>query len=113
MTPLTNDHRAIIGVAAVEAAVERQDLLLSEHENGWEAPEFDDVMVTAIQDTLVGVAHTCQRFGLSPGQCFEDALTHYQRNVRARRRAQVIADGAHTTLAEARELLTQPTERIE
>lgn len=103
MTPLTNDHRAIVGVAAVEAAAERIDILLSEYSSDW-TTEVDDVMVTAIEDTLVGIAHCCNRFGLSPRECFEDALKRYGHNVVQRPAARTVANGDTTTLAAVREL---------
>jgi len=108
MTPLTNDHRAMVGVAAVEAAAERLDILLSEYDGGW-TNEVDDVMVTAIQDTLVGIAHCCNRFGLNADECFKDALKRHSNNVHLRAPARTVADGDYVTLAQARNIATRPT----
>ena len=106
MTPLTNDHRAIIGVAAVEAACERIDLLLSEHEYDWD-PEVDDVMVTAIEDTLACIAHTCDRYGIQPAECFNDALKRYGRRVLTLGQAATVGDGDHLSLTEIRNQILQ------
>lgn len=106
MTPLTNDHRAIIGVAAVEAALERFDLLLSEHESDWD-PEVDDVMVTAIEDTLACIAHTCDRYGVPPADVFQDALKRHSKRVLTLGQATTVADGDYQSLAEARKQILQ------
>lgn len=87
-----NDERADRGIAAIHAGT------------GQPHPWLEAPIVSAIETTLVNVAHACDRFGLPAEEMLADAIRTYQRQLATDGpRVPAVADGDHLTLSEAYE----------
>lgn len=97
---LTNDDRALLGVAAMEAADAQLTVLVAEHNLG---PRIEDLVATSLEDTMVFLAHACDRFGLDPAEVMVDAYARYTRNLVKHPPAVYVGDGTQITTQEVHE----------
>lgn len=87
---IVNEERADCGVRAVAEATKMPH------------PLMESPIVTAIEDTLTCIAHSCDRFQLDPTEMFRDALRAYKSQIANGARVPAVADGDHMTMTEVR-----------